>query len=98
MRAKFRQPFVIDSHAGLLQFSIGHTQQGDAETWVKDLRGNAVKVLVFESLYGIPSARPRCLVAVSHMLAKLLAAAAGSEDGCDGERMEAGADENERST
>src|ERR1700675_1565360 len=98
MRAKFREPIVVDSHARLLQFSVGHTQQGDAETGVKNLGRNAVEVLIFQPFDGIPSARPRGLVAVSHMLAKLLAAAAGSEDGGDGEWMKAGADEHERRT
>ncbi len=93
MRAELRQPVVVDADTSLLQRDVGHVEDRDPECRIEDLRLYAVEVLVLEALDRIPSAGPRGLVTMLHVLAEIATALAGGERRGNGERMNSGADE-----
>src|SRR5579863_2228109 len=96
MLAEFREPIVVDPQASHLQVGVFHAEQDNAETGVENLRDDAIKVLILETFDRIPSARTRGFIAMLHMLAQFVAAAAGGEDTGDRQRMDSRADENIR--
>ena len=80
MRAKLRDPIVVDLEARALQIRVRQPKERHAERGVENLRTHPVHVLILDALDRIPAARARSgKAALLEVFFELLATAADSK-------------------